>query len=75
MSLFNDVFRLQYAENVGAFLSLGTTLPEEIRILRSWVHPMKQTRDLFNFPKRRRLSSSLLPHPTTAPPSHSEWWV
>ncbi len=43
MSLFNDVFRLQYAENVGAFLSLGTTLPEEIRILRSWVHPMKQT--------------------------------
>lgn len=28
-----SVFRLQYAENVGAFLSLSTTLPEEIRIL------------------------------------------
>jgi signal peptidase II len=32
-SFFHDVFRLQYAENAGAFLSVGTTLPEEIRIL------------------------------------------
>lgn len=33
MSWFHDVFRLQYAENAGAFLSIGTTLPEEIKIL------------------------------------------
>ena len=33
LSFLHDVFRLQYAENAGAFLSLGTTLPEEIRIL------------------------------------------
>jgi len=34
VSLFNDTVRLQYAENKGAFLSLGASLPEETRF---WV--------------------------------------
>ena len=34
VSLFNDAVRLQYAENKGAFLSLGSSLPEETRF---WV--------------------------------------
>lgn len=34
VSLFNDVVRLQYAENKGAFLSLGASLPEGTRF---WV--------------------------------------
>jgi len=32
-SWFHDIFRLHYAENAGAVLSIGTTLPEEIKIL------------------------------------------
>lgn len=31
ISLFGDFFRLQYAENTGAFLSLGSSLPEPWR--------------------------------------------
>jgi len=31
IQLFNDVFRLQYAENPGAFLSLGANVPENMR--------------------------------------------
>ena len=31
IQLFNDIFRLQYAENPGAFLSLGATIPENMR--------------------------------------------
>ena len=30
---FNDMFRLQYAENSGAFLSLGESLPDEYRFV------------------------------------------
>jgi signal peptidase II len=29
--MFNDTFRLQYAENPGAFLSFGANIPENIR--------------------------------------------
>jgi signal peptidase II len=32
-SFLNDTLRLQYAENQGAFLSLGATIPENIRYL------------------------------------------
>ena len=32
-SYINDIFRLGYAENNGAFLGLGSTLPDNIRIL------------------------------------------
>lgn len=32
-SFLGDLFRLQYAENKGAFLSLGGRLPEELRFL------------------------------------------
>lgn len=31
VSFFGDLFRLQYAENTGAFLSLGSMLPEDLR--------------------------------------------
>ncbi|MGO9449688.1 MAG: signal peptidase II [Candidatus Binataceae bacterium] len=31
MSFFGDLFRLQYVENPGAFLSLGANLPEHLR--------------------------------------------
>lgn len=34
ISFAGDLFRLQYAENTGAFLSLGSTLPEH---LRQWI--------------------------------------
>ena len=34
ISFFNDTFRLQYAENPGAFLSLGARIPENLRF---WV--------------------------------------
>jgi signal peptidase II len=30
-SFLGDVFRLEYAENTGAFLSLGSTLPDQLR--------------------------------------------
>lgn len=30
-SFLGDVFRLEYAENTGAFLSLGSTLPDKLR--------------------------------------------
>lgn len=30
-SFFNDMFRLEYAENPGAFLSLGASLPHHLR--------------------------------------------
>ena len=33
ISFLNDTFRLQYAENQGAFLSLGATIPQNIRYL------------------------------------------
>ena len=33
ISFLNDTLRLQYAENQGAFLSLGATIPENIRYL------------------------------------------
>lgn len=33
LSFLHDTVRLQYAENAGAFLGVGTTLPKEIRIL------------------------------------------
>lgn len=33
ISFLNDILRLQYAENQGAFLSLGATIPENIRYL------------------------------------------
>jgi signal peptidase II len=33
ISFLNDTFRLQYAENQGAFLSLGATIPENFRYL------------------------------------------
>ncbi|BCA53824.1 lipoprotein signal peptidase [Nitrospira sp. KM1] len=33
VSWFQDTFRLEYVENSGAFLSLGTGLPEELRIV------------------------------------------
>ena len=33
ISFLNDTLRLQYAENQGAFLSLGATIPENIRCL------------------------------------------
>lgn len=32
ISFAGDLFRLQYAENSGAFLSLGATLPEQLRV-------------------------------------------
>jgi signal peptidase II len=32
-SFLHDTFRLAYAENPGAFLSLGSTLPEHIRVV------------------------------------------
>jgi len=31
IKMFNDTFRLQYAENPGAFLSLGANIPENMR--------------------------------------------
>ena len=31
IKMFNDTFRLQYAENPGAFLSLGANVPENMR--------------------------------------------
>ena len=33
ISLFDDVFRLEYIENKGAFLSMGSELSEDIRYL------------------------------------------
>ena len=33
ISWFHNTVRLEYAENAGAFLSLGTSLPEDIRFL------------------------------------------
>jgi signal peptidase II len=33
ISFLNDTLRLQYAENQGAFLSLGATIPENMRYL------------------------------------------
>jgi len=39
ISFFSDTIRLQYAENSGAFLSLGANIPEKIRhwIFMSWI--------------------------------------
>jgi len=39
ISFFSDTIRLQYAENSGAFLSLGANIPEKIRhwIFMFWV--------------------------------------
>ena len=31
ISMFNDIFRFQYAENPGAFLSFGANIPEHVR--------------------------------------------
>ncbi len=39
-SYWNDFFRLTYVENRGAFLSLGSDLPEGIRILLLHVFPV-----------------------------------
>jgi signal peptidase II len=33
LSWFHDTVRLEYAQNAGAFLSLGTSLPEDIRFV------------------------------------------
>lgn len=38
-SWFHDTFRLEYAENTGAFLSLGGDLSKEVRILLLQVFP------------------------------------
>jgi signal peptidase II len=39
-SYWNDFFRLLYVENKGAFLSLGSDLPEGIRILLLHIFPV-----------------------------------
>ncbi len=52
-----DVVRFHYAENAGAFLSLGTTLPEPLRFLLFQVAVGGMLAGLFLFTLRGRFTS------------------
>ena len=60
---WNDFFRLQYALNEGAFLSLGANMPDQLRFVPRGLPPLHEAHGKINTTARR---PERLPIPNTA---------